>query len=1199
MSSSNPIRTLFGIAAVAGVVAASQGCVADRPSRNGVFNENQYIRKDFLVQPVGGVDPGWFMKATVVQASDPNPFANLGLFTGSESAGTQDYGNIVRFDITSDKLSLLDMRELSNTDAINAQDTRTPSIINAWPITNVDLKYRVNLDGEKTNFYEENQELDWQVRQWVKVNFDKNDLSDVAGLGAYPTLFLNMCGDTVNSSAALVPDSFVVDTVNNYMQFTVAVTVPVDLGGTTNSADCAQMYGSVGTEFVQMNRANVTMNVMYSFTRAAPVDATSYTPLIVAEKDNIRHKYGTIQNTVFARDTNSELIAATQYVLRYNPSKPIVFYLAQGYPADKVAMWTRPGGIMDQTNAIFTTAGAAARLVVLNYNDATTFGDGAGPARQYGDIRYSFIRWESDLDTSSPFIGVAQFQPDPRTGELVSASINIADGPLKDYVEQRISAYLTDVIGTNPFADPPPDPTSTTGGTLPAACTVGNTPLVGYIPLLPASIQANIYGKSTLYQKMAQYLPPPLDGATSPGPSDYVYQHTGADGQTFYQAYYALIPYTTYSDPNANQFTSPDGTLPTGMSSLLTTLSGETQFQQSMDNLDHHISNLATSIDQSPAGMQTAYDAVDQVRQLIQAHRNYNATWELPFFRRTEDTTELISFPATMARATRQCIVSAANSTPHWETQAEWESTLLESYYESVVWHEFGHVMSMEHNFMGSVDKANWPTYVDPSGNTQFGKYSSSIMEYSQTADDVLWTNGTSQSGQPQTGWLPYDQGAIAWTYGNALSAATAGPVTATPTTGQVVGASGQVSATAPWNDPLGWTGTTEKQFLFCSEEHITYTPLCRQFDLGSTPAEITAADIEAYEWNYNWRNFRQYRKVWDDSQYATSVVNTITDMRRFMAQEVWDWSPGELSDKLIQVGITAPASSENAQLFYQQLVNHFQADVDSAELLIAGFHEAVIQQSTGERPFQTQYDPYFGDVTQQGISVDKEIAFINWLGLWPFDNYDPTQSAGYYDSSMVIGTGDQEPSQSWSTAGSMLGEKGPWDAYPEFFPSAVALFGHDTQTPTFTGLAYPQMRDWIGGHTFVREQDAIDYFVNVAVQNPTGLNGCTDIPSCTYNPMLPQTSEADVGHSNAATQAFVGPDGRRWVWTYIADRNVWFFCDEDRNSSSYFQVQTYNQDVLVQFDDGNIPANVYGFQANLKYMIDAYNVFGGDTTGD
>ena len=52
---------------------------------------------------------------------------------------------------------------------------------------------------------------------------------------------------------------------------------------------------------------------------------------------------------------------------------------------------------------------------------------------------------------------------------------------------------------------------------------------------------------------------------------------------------------------------------------------------------------------------------------------------------------------------------------------------------------------------------------------------------------------------------------------------------------------------------------------------------------------------------------------------------------------------------------------------------------------------------------------------------------------------------------------------------------------------------------------------------------------------------------------------------------------------------------DQDRNSSSYFQVQTYNQDVLVNYDDGNI-GPVYNDQAKVKYMIDSYNTFGGDT---
>jgi hypothetical protein len=178
-----------------------------------------------------------------------------------------------------------------------------------------------------------------------------------------------------------------------------------------------------------------------------------------------------------------------------------------------------------------------------------------------------------------------------------------------------------------------------------------------------------------------------------------------------------------------------------------------------------------------------------------------------------------------------------------------------------------------------------------------------------------------------------------------------------------------------------------------------------------------------------------------------------------------------------------------------------------------------------------------------------------------------------------------------------MLGEKGPWDAFPQYFPTAVSLFGHDTQSSLFTVLPYPYMRDWIGGHTFTRLVDATAYFQNVALQNPTGLNGCSDAATCTYNPMTIQTSTSDVGHSNATTNAFIGPDGRRWVWLYLADRNIWFFCDQDRNSSSYFQVLTYNQDTLVAFDDGNTPGKIYGDDANIKYMIDAYSVWGGNTT--
>ncbi len=101
---------------------------------------------------------------------------------------------------------MLNMREIAQV----ASPARIPEVVNAWPVTNVDLKYRVNLDGEKTNFYEENQELDWQVRQWVKINFAKNDMSDVAPLGIYTSSLLAQCTDVGNSSATLEPGSFLV-----------------------------------------------------------------------------------------------------------------------------------------------------------------------------------------------------------------------------------------------------------------------------------------------------------------------------------------------------------------------------------------------------------------------------------------------------------------------------------------------------------------------------------------------------------------------------------------------------------------------------------------------------------------------------------------------------------------------------------------------------------------------------------------------------------------------------------------------------------------------------------------------------------------------------------------------------------------------------------------------------------------------------
>jgi len=97
--------------------AGSYGCVSDRPARNGVFNENVYLRKDFLVRagdtgadgnPVAG--KGWMLKATITDTSSPNMLGDLNFWPGAHSIG-----QLTRFRITQDHLELVDTRELSPT----------------------------------------------------------------------------------------------------------------------------------------------------------------------------------------------------------------------------------------------------------------------------------------------------------------------------------------------------------------------------------------------------------------------------------------------------------------------------------------------------------------------------------------------------------------------------------------------------------------------------------------------------------------------------------------------------------------------------------------------------------------------------------------------------------------------------------------------------------------------------------------------------------------------------------------------------------------------------------------------------------------------------------------------------------------------------------------------------------------------------
>jgi hypothetical protein len=1156
-----------GLAGLALVTTLATACVADRPSRNGVFDENQYLRKDFLVASGnGGMDEGWFVKSTIVATSTPNPLANVGgagLFAGAEGQGT----NLVRFAISQDQMSIVDVREISNDPTYNSQGFRTSEAVNAWPITNVDLKYRVNLDGEKTNFYEENQELDWQLRQWVKINFAKNNLSDLYQFGDENNGTLQNCVDLGNTSVVLHNNSFNVDEANGFFEFALDFTIPIHLPapdpaaapGTVSQADtCIAAFGPAWQTFAALGRDNVSLTVKLAFVRPSKVVDGTYVPMPVAEKDPINHKYGAFKLNIPYRDPSTGLVGADSYVVRHDPNKPIVYYFAPGMPKTYQTFFATQVQTQTNNNALAKSA-AKARLQFLNYNDDKTLGDGNGPTREVGDPRYNFIQWHSDLDNGSGLLGIAQFFADPRTGQAISATVNVFEGPFPDTVQQRLEAFLRTVgaeylTPTGDFDD----------SKYPPNCTAGQT-----VPLVPADVANILNRQSTVYSKMQQYLQRPFAQYGYLGPSDFLPTHDS----DFYNAYFAVAPYQVYADPTANPFVSPESSpFATAQTRQWDSLGKVARFQKLAAAIDHgYQPSWSSPLD--------ATNFADNWANLGQAVSAYAHTQHYMPGMNAADDISLFSYFDIYQHDGRHCVNGK------WEDRKTYTANLIQSLNEVVAVHEFGHTMGLRHNFMGSIDQRNFP--LDKSGNPLL--YSSSVMDYNQPIVEAFFE---SNAGSPI--WGNYDTAAMAWIYGNDTAAGSVGPKGAP---GKNI--SGQTSATVPWNDPVGFSGNTETNFLYCTDEHTIYTPLCQRYDMGVTPSEIVANSIQQREWNYLWTNFRLYHKYFSFQNYGTQAVTDLQGFRRFQTSWLFDWSQAELTDNLRLIGFPIP-SGDTAGDYYVQLYNKFQTDISTANQLAISYQRAVLDQSSGERPFVTVYDPFYGDTTQQGIQIDKVELSTGTTGLWPaVSNFDPSQATGIYVSTLGSLGDPAYKTVSDSALNDFLGAAFATYQYTRLGP--LAVWSKATHDPAFFGNKLYQ--SWVGAWQFDREEDFLTYVRDIAVKfafNDCDENGnncavCTTVANCTWDPRIRQQKATDITQSDYLNR-FIGPDGKSYIWGWFQSRNQWVLAEKDRNTAMYTLMTNWQTDVVYGQDTGENGA--YDLEYPVRFAVDSFNYFDDEIPG-
>jgi len=269
--------------------------------------------------------------------------------------------------------------------------------------------------------------------------------------------------------------------------------------------------------------------------------------------------------------------------------------------------------------------------------------------------------------------------------------------------------------------------------------------------------------------------------------------------------------------------------------------------------------------------------------------------------------------------------------------------------------------------------------------------------------------------------------------------------------------------------------------------------------------------------------------------------------MRRFLNLWAIDWNSSDIQNDLILLGV------EGDQLFFDNILYEFREELGQANRLIGNFYKAILQQSAAERSYATKFDNFYGDVTQQGIILDKYYAMMLFIGIWPVDDYD--QNIYSYRSFHESSFGNNLfYSDMQDVTSSMIG--GQYDVYPWFVPTAVLLFSQDTHDVMFGDKA---KQKWIEMRRYDRAADMVEVFgfdprdQALAVDNPY--------------------------------QTFQDAKGDTWIYYYMADRNVHLVASKNWNPTAFKILWDQNESI-------NVNKVSYLDDYTIKYYLDFYEYF-------
>lgn len=701
------ITTITALAALAAIAS----CVDHRPLRTEVFNENVYLPKDYLTREnphkKGQSDHAWLYKMTVTKVSTPE--------VGFMPSGEYSQPRYVRFQFAQNKVQMVDDNEYAP--MVEDKDGKkipphvvTPAILNAWPGTHVDIKYKDNMDGERTNVLEENREAPWKQRQYFKVDFEEAEVPDVNMFYWWNTdINLGQCVKL--RSVSLVPDTFELEKDaekggDDYFSWTVAVTYEWAV-----NAQGGYCYSTITDA---MDRTTFTFHVKYAFWR---VPKSDYKAVEHKEKDPIRKQVGAWETGLAVGglrlgvyyDPKTDLPGAKSYLVRFDPAKKHTFYFSPSWPERYKQHFKTT--VKKQVDGIMQQAGAKMRIDFKDHdwechdNDEST----KCKPRKVGDPRYSMLHYH-DAPMGGP-IGMAEMVFDPRTGETLSATLNMYDWPdrlyanlLKDYIK----GITKDTFDKNsPLKEP---------------CKPGDTVKID------DTLLKSKYKSTSLYTKLVSYM--------NEEPGKWVPERS--DDFRKYMA--MLLPEIRFAHPGWNNYVSTSaGSMAARYHKMA---QKEAQFRQLMNRVEGGESPFSGHVAHSPEGIKAGLATIKATKEGIRNHIQLRAYEKmLHGLHNVCGMHDGWQLGPAMVRAARVC-----KKNGKWETVDEWTQRVVDTYFKVFATHEFGHNLGLRHNFYGTVDKKHMNE----------GEFTSSIMDYPYTHAEA--------GSVPK--FQPYDVMALKWIYG-------------------------------------------------------------------------------------------------------------------------------------------------------------------------------------------------------------------------------------------------------------------------------------------------------------------------------------------------------------------------------------------------------------------------------------------------